>query len=174
VTGEPAVFSTHRAAALLAVVPDALAAEVRALGRDGARWRPAPDAWSVAEVVGHLIEAERRGFAGRIREILRSDDPELRAWDQAAVSAARDDRAADPVALVAELRASRLEGVGLVRTLTADDLARSGVHPDVGALRVDELVAEWVHHDRCHLRQALGVAEAWAWLHMGAARRFDG
>ncbi len=47
------------------------------------------------------------------------------------------------------------------------------MHPKVGVLRVDELVAEWVHHDRCHLRQALGVAEAWAWLHMGAARGFD-
>lgn len=173
-SGGPGELSVHRAAALLAVVPDALAAEVRALGRDGARWRPEPDAWSVAEVLGHLIEAERRGFAGRIREILRVDDPGLRAWDQAEVSIARDDRAADPVALVAELRTMRIDGIALVRSLTPADLARSGVHPKVGVLRVDELVAEWVHHDRTHLRQALEVAQAWAWLRMGAARRFDG
>ena len=171
-SGGPGELSTHRAAALLAVVPDTLAAEVRALGRDGARWRPEPAAWSVSEVVGHLIEAERRGFAGRIREILRADDPELRTWDQDAVAATRDDRAADPVALVTELRTMRIDGVALVRSLSPADLARAGVHPKVGVLRVDELVAEWVHHDRAHLRQALEVAQAWAWLHMGAARRF--
>ena len=35
-------------------------------GDDGG-WRPAPGEWSANECVGHLIEAERRGFAGRIR-----------------------------------------------------------------------------------------------------------
>ncbi len=123
--------------------------------------------------MGHLIEAERRGFAGRIREILATDEPRLLAWDQAAVAAARDDRAADPVVLVAELRAVRLDGIALVRGLAPADLARVGRHPAVGPLRVDELVAEWVHHDRMHLRQALGTAQAWAWTRMGGTRRFS-
>jgi hypothetical protein len=126
-------------------------------------------------VVGHIIEAERRGFAGRIRVILGSDDPEveLAGWDQRAVSAARDDRSADPTVLLAELRALRIDGIALVRGLDAADLARTGRHAVVGILRVDELLAEWVHHDRAHLRQALEVAQAWAWEHMGAARAFD-
>jgi hypothetical protein len=37
---------------------------------------------------------------------------------------------------------------------------------------VDELLAEWVHHDRAHLAQALAVGQAWAWRRMGATRRF--
>ncbi|TMF32444.1 MAG: DinB family protein, partial [Chloroflexi bacterium] len=42
-----------------------------------ARWKPAPREWCVNECVGHLIEAERRAFAGRIRIIL---DNTNRRW----------------------------------------------------------------------------------------------
>lgn len=35
-----------------------------------ATWHPAEGEWCVNEVLGHLIEAEARGFAGRIRQIL--------------------------------------------------------------------------------------------------------
>ena len=51
-----------------------------ALG-DEAGWRPEPGEWSANECVGHLIEAERRGFAGRIRAILAADRPtSRRTW----------------------------------------------------------------------------------------------
>jgi hypothetical protein len=32
---------------------------------------------------------------------------------------------------------------------------------------------EWVHHDRNHLRQILANVQAFAWPHMGNARRFS-
>ena len=56
---------------LLAASAATVVAELRALGAEGG-WRPAPGEWSANECVGHLIEAERRGFAGRIR---RSSSP---------------------------------------------------------------------------------------------------
>ena len=34
----------------------------------------APDEWSADECVGHIIEADRRGRAGRIRRILAEDN----------------------------------------------------------------------------------------------------
>ena len=46
------------------------------------------------------------------------------------------------------------------------------MHPDVGPLRVDELLGEWVHHDRNHVRQLLAVTQARVWRQMGNARRF--
>jgi hypothetical protein len=52
----------------------AAAAEIRtellALPDAAARWHPAPGEWCVLEAVGHLIEADRRAFGGRIRSIL--------------------------------------------------------------------------------------------------------
>jgi len=56
-----------------------------------AAWRPAPEEWCVNEVIGHLIEAERRGFGGRIRTILGADNPGLEGWDSAAVARSRGD-----------------------------------------------------------------------------------
>jgi len=52
--------------------------------------------WSANECAGHLIEPERRGFAGRIRRILVADRPDIPAdlegWDPPAVAEARRDQ----------------------------------------------------------------------------------
>ncbi len=124
-----------------------------------------------------MIETERRGFAGRIRRILAADRPEipadLEAWDPPAVAAARRDHLRAATELAAEFDALRTDGVALVRGLTPADMSRVGVHPDVGPLRVDELLGEWVHHDRNHIRQMLAVTQARVWSQMGNARRFS-
>ncbi len=161
---------------LLAASSATILAELGALGPDGG-WRPEPGEWSANECVGHLIEAERRGFAGRIRLILSGDrpdiPPDLEAWDPPAVAEARRDHERPGADLAAEFAGLRRDGVELVRGLTAADLGRVGLHPDVGPLRVDELLGEWVHHDRNHVRQMLAVTQARVWGQMGNARRFS-
>ena len=67
----------------------------------------------------------------------------------------------------------RAAGVELVRGLQPADMGRVGIHPDVGPLRVDELLGEWVHHDRNHVRQLLAVTQTRVWGQMGNARRFS-
>jgi hypothetical protein len=158
-------------AALLEASLTTIEAEMAALG-EAASWRPAPAEWCANEVVGHLIEAERRGFAGRIRIILASDRPTLEGWDQPAVAAARHDCERSPHELVSELRALREESLDLVAKLTPADLLRSGVHPQVGELSVADLLGEWVHHDRNHTRQLLANTQLRVWPQMGNARRF--
>jgi len=166
------VLGPDQVAPLLAATVAALRAEVRALGVE-AGWRLAPAEWSVNECIGHLFEADARGFAGRIRTILESDGPVLATWDPAAVAAGRHDEQADPIELVEAFAVRRSEGIALVRSLVAGDLERVGIHPAIGPLRVDEILAQWVHHDRNHVRQALAVSQARAWHHMGVTRRFS-
>jgi hypothetical protein len=146
--------------------------ELAALGPE-AGWRPAAGEWSANEVVGHLVEAERRGFAGRIRTILDADRPVLEGWDQPAVAAARRDDLRPAAELAAEFREVRLDSLALVAALRPDDLGRVGIHPRVGELRVDELLGKWVHHDREHVRQLLAVVQRRIWGQMGATRRFS-
>jgi hypothetical protein len=163
-------------AGLLAAASAIVVAELDGLGAEGG-WRPEHGEWSANECVGHLIEAERRGFAGRIRTILDADHPDLppdlEAWDPPAVAEARRDHERDGRALAAEFVALRSDGIALVRSLRPDQLGRRGRHPEVGDLRVDELLGEWVHHDRNHIRQLLGVTQARVWAQMGNARRFS-
>jgi hypothetical protein len=150
----------------------ALRAELDALPDHALSWHPRPGEWCVKEVVGQLIEAERRGFAGRIRIILDANEVALQGWDQDEVARARRDDAGDARALVGELAALREDSVRLVAGLGPAELARRGIHPKVGPLTIAELLHEWVFHDRNHVRQILDNVQGWAWPHMGNAQRF--
>ncbi len=135
-----------------------LEGEITALAEAEANWHPAPGEWCANEVLGHLIEAERRGFAGRIRDILAGKA--LHAWDQAAVARERRDCDRVAMSLWMEFMGLRHDSVALVRGLAAADLEKSGEHPEVGTLRVRDLLHEWIHHDRNHTKQLLARLEA--------------
>ena len=124
-------------------------------------------------VVGHIVEAEKRGFAGRIRIILESDEPELRGWDQPAVAEDRNDCDRRPSEILAEFAPLRKESVILIRSLKPEQLSRGGLHPQVARLTIEELLHEWVHHDGNHLRQAYANVQACVWPGMGNAQRFS-
>jgi hypothetical protein len=171
-TADFRALAPDEVARLLESAAAAIGAELAAQADDVLAWHPAPGEWCAKEVVGHLIESERRGFAGRIRLILSGDEPSLEAWDQVEVARARRDCERPASALIAELDALRRASVALVAGLGARDLQRGGGHPKVGHLRVGDLLHEWVHHDRNHLRQMLANVQAAAWAHMGNARRF--
>jgi DinB family protein len=148
-------------------------AELRALG-DDAGWHQAPEEWCARAVVGHLIEAEKRGFAGRIRMILASDQPKLEAWDQVDVEKQRNDCARLTDSVWMEFMGVRQASVKLVRSLKPADLDRRGIHPKVGELRVRWLLQEWIYHDRNHTKQLLSIAMERVWPHMGNSQKFKG
>ena len=148
--------------------------ELLALG-DDAGWHPAPQGeWCARAVVGHLIEAEKRGFAGRIRIILANDHPTLEDWDQLDVEKQRNDCARVTDSVWMEFMGLRQDSVKLVRALKPADLDRAGIHPKVGELRVRWLLHEWISHDRNHTKQLLSIAHARVWPHMGNAQKFEG
>ena len=168
-----AALTAARTAPLLRAALDAIRAEVSAAPDEALRWRPGPSEWCVLEVIGHLSESEQRGFAGRIRQILDRPGLDLAGWDQEEVAAARRDHERDARALLDELTRLRTEAIDLVNRLTPADLAKYGEHPKVGRLHVSDLLHEWVHHDRNHMRQMLANLQAYVWPHMANAQRFS-
>ena len=54
-------------AGLLQAARDHVVRELTALGDAWAQWRPAPGEWSATECLGHIIEADRRGFGCSLR-----------------------------------------------------------------------------------------------------------
>lgn len=170
----PAELSPARVADLLESTCALVEGEVRALGEDDARWHPAPGEWCVNEVLGHMIEAEKRGFMGRIERMLREDRPHEPGWDQVAVARERKDCERVAMSLFMEWMGIRHRGVEMVRALRADQLDRACVHAKVGELRVRDLLHEWIHHDRNHTRQLLANVQARVWPHMGNAQKFAG
>jgi hypothetical protein len=160
-------------AAVLETSGQAFASLLRGLTPEVASWRPAPEEWCVNECVGHIIEAEKRGFAGRVRIILGANEPQLEDWDQAGVARARQDCERTSRQMLDEFEPLRSESLELVRSLKPEQLQRGGIHPQVARLSVEDLLHEWIHHDANHLRQAYANVQAYVWPHMGNARRFS-
>src|SRR3989337_1419006 len=148
-------LTVDEVARLLHATAEIVAAELYALG-DRAGWRPAGGEWCANEVVGHIVESDRRGFTGRIRRILAApegNEPDEEGWDQPSVAAARGDCAKPGTVLIDELTASRADAIDLVRSLRPEDLDRAALHRAVGRITVRELLNEWCLHDRTHLQQ---------------------
>ncbi len=71
----------------------------------------------------------------------------------------------------AQVRTASLQ---LVESLRPEQLMRTGHHPVVGELSVQDLLYEWAYHDRDHLRQLLANVQWLLWPWMGAAHGFYG
>jgi hypothetical protein len=160
-------------AEILEASGDAVGRLMTSVPQSVARWRPASDQWCVNECVGHLIEAERRAFSGRIRIILEDAEPALEAWDAAEVARERGDCERSSQELLDEFQALRRDSLQLLRSLKPEHLQRGGIHPQVARLTVDELLHEWVHHDGNHLRQAYANVQAYMWPQMGNTQTFS-
>jgi len=119
-------LDAETAAILIGAAGKSFEAELTALPEAIASWHPAPGEWCVKEVIGHVIEAERRGFAGRIREILAAHEPRLETWDQVGVARERGDCYGALAGLLSELSQLRAGSLELVKTLRPADLERGG------------------------------------------------
>lgn len=169
---EPAALEVGDIDRFLASTPVRLRAVVGGLPDRAVEWHQDGKEWCVNEVVGHLIESERRGFAGRIRQLLDEDEPSLAGWDQERVAETRRDCRRDLHLLLDELAKLRSESLTLIRRLQKDDLRRGGKHEEIGYVTVGELLQEWIYHDTVHVKQVLGNIQAYIWPAMGATRKF--
>lgn len=149
----------------LAANAEAIAALVRPVDGNGARWKPSPEAWSIVEVVCHLADEERDDF--RTRVALTLQDPTL-PWppiDPGGWVTARDYASRELGAALADFLAERerslawlggLAGPGVERAADRlvdpawDNAAR---HPAGFTLRAGDLMASWLAHDLLHMRQ---------------------
>lgn len=158
---DPTPLSIHDVITLVRASSQAIAGELRALG-PRATVRPAPGEWCANEVVGHLIETDRRTPASRIRTMIAEDRPQFERWDQPGVAAARRDHEKDPEALLSEFLAARDADLTFVASLDPGVLGRVGIHPRQGEMTVRDTLVKWVRHDREHLAQMLSVTDALA------------
>ncbi len=169
---ETTEFTTDQVAEYLEATCTLVESELKALGVDSG-WHFDPNEWCANQVVGHLVEAEKRGFAGRIREILAGKS-KTSSWDQAAVAKERNDCERIGQSLWMEFMGVRNDSIKLVRSLRPADLVRGIEHPMVGQLSIRDLLHEWISHDRNHTRQLLQIGQERVWPHMGNSQKFKG
>ena len=135
----------HTTAALSALLAD--------VSPDDAGWRPDPGAWSIAEIVGHLLAEERDDFRPRLRSTLEDPRAPWPAIDPE--RAVRDARHAGQD--LARLRRAFLEerraSMTWLKELDGVDWTPTYQHAEFGPITAGDLLASWAAHDVLHLRQ---------------------
>jgi hypothetical protein len=143
----------------LAAFPEQLKRQLEGLEETALRFRPAPDQWSIMEIVGHIVDVGAL-WPGRTHQMLATDNPVLAAVDPNWVRR-RDYHNKQPGFLLIALAEQRAENVQFLRVLRPAQLARTGVHPTRGSLTVEQGIAALADHDRGHSQQITANLEAY-------------
>lgn len=116
------------------------------------RKRPAPDKWSVSEIVAHLAEVEIVvGF--RMRLILGAPGTPIAAFDQDSWVVSGHYEKRDPRKSVEQFRVGREANLGLLKSLTPEQWKHYGMHAERGQETIERIVGMLAGHDLNHLQQ---------------------
>ncbi len=116
--------------------------------------RPRPDEWSARENLAHLAR-HHAVFIERLRRLLAEDRPALGRY-RAEEDPDWPTWAALPLdGILERLRTLRAELVTLVRRLSPQECARTGLHPTFGELDVAGWLEFFLLHEAHHLYTAL-------------------
>ena len=116
------------------------------------RKRPAPDKWSVAEIIAHLADVEIV-VGWRVRSILGAPGTPIQAFDQDAWVEAGHYAERSPRASVAQLKAVRDANLALYKSLSPEQWKHYGMHSERGQESVEHIVRIIAGHDLNHLQQ---------------------
>ncbi len=138
--------------------PKAMAAIFRTLSDDVVRRKPAPDKWSMLEILCHLRDVEQL-FVERYGKIANHDRPQLRMIEQDALAARLRYNEDDPAVALREFQALRAETVALLSALAQQSWERVGVHPKRGDYSIAAHAVMHVAHDANHLTRLRSLRE---------------
>lgn len=121
-----------------------------------------PDGWTVRQVVHHLPDSHLNSYT-RFRLALTEDDPTIRSFDETAWAELPDARTGPVEVSIALLDALHRRWSTLLRRLTADDWRRTFLHPEYGAVTLDECSARVAWHGRHHVAQITALRQRMDW-----------
>jgi len=147
-------FQLDDALSILSHTPVALDAMVRGLPEPWLHANEGPETWSPFDVVGHLVAGERTDWVSRLRLILEHGDRHpFDPFNRTAMfEESKGKSIAELLDTFATLRAQNLETVRALQ-LEPADFARRGMHPSLGSVTLEQLLATWVTHDMTHMVQ---------------------
>ena len=133
--------------------PEIIAAAVAGVDNAALDYKPAPDKWSIREIVAHLGDIEIL-YGCRMRQMLADKQPVIAPIDQDDWARNLRYRAA-PVSESLELhRAARRVNVRLLRQIGVADLGRGAFHPEKQRqVTLEELIGMMAGHDPNHAAQ---------------------
>src|SRR3954454_1738734 len=147
---------------LLEATPAILRGLMSEVSDDDARWKPAPDRFSIAEVLAHLSHSEGHCYRTRVDRFLAEDLPEFEPDDAAMFLDLYKN--ADPEEDFSHFEEQRETNIELLRGLPAETGNRKARHLSAGEITLSQMLHEWAMHDLGHVRQIAELVRARKYL----------
>lgn len=166
------VGSIQPAILLLEKTPKILETMLCDLSGELLHWKPAPDRWSISEVLAHLSDLEPV-YAERCRRMASEESPALQRYDQAK-SPGGDYSRGSAGEHLAHFVCARKASTAFLKGLPASTGERTGVHSELGSITLAHMLNEWASHDLGHIRQIAEIYRAHAFYpYAGAFQKYS-
>lgn len=151
-------FSLSKSLEILERTPAVLTAMLSQLSDGWINCNEGADTWTPKEVVAHLIVCEETNWLPRIRLILsEQEDKAFVAMDMRAHFALAGVHSVED--LLFTFAARRATGLEVLRALNLQpsDFTRTGLHPVIGEVELQQIISTWATHDLTHIGQIARV-----------------
>lgn len=137
-------------------------------------WKPAPDKWSLLEVVCHLYDEEREDFRARVKHTLETPDNPLPPIDPEGWVAARKYAEQDYHKMLEQFLTERKQSVAWLKGLPDPNWANAFQHARFGPLSARLFLDNWLAHDYLHMRQIDRIQYQYLTAHSSVDMRYAG
>ena len=149
------------AIASIAGAPAQLRTAVAGLGKSQLDTRYRPGGWTVRQVVHHLPDSHLNSYS-RFKLGLTEEEPTIRTYHEDRW-AELPDSAADVEMSLALLETLHRRWTILLRALEDRDWARAILHPDLGRMRLDSVLAFYDWHGAHHIAHITRLRQRSGW-----------
>ena len=132
--------------------PSTLLRLIRGMPESALRRRPAPEKWSVTEILAHLAEDELV-TSWRYRLMIERDGATLAAFDQDLWARLGDYAGWSAEDALGMFRLLREANLRMLANLRSEEWERAGEHQERGRITVRDLARHMAAHDVNHIRQ---------------------
>jgi hypothetical protein len=132
--------------------PELLATVLTGAAGEEIDFAPAPDKWTIRQIMAHLADAELVG-AHRLRLVIAEENPTLTAFDQDAWTRNLDYARRKPTQSLDTFRRLRAENYELLKGLPESAFERAGFHTENGSMTLRRLLEGYAGHAESHARQ---------------------
>lgn len=151
-------FEIEKAVEILERTPSVLKSMLGNLSDEWTKSSENTEDWGAFDIIGHYIHAEETNWIPRAEIILKQgENATFEAFDRfAQFERSKGKTLRELLETFAERRRESLE---ILKSwdLTPAQLALTVLHPELGEVKLEQLLATWVVHDLTHLRQITTV-----------------
>jgi len=140
--------------------PAKLEAALSKVPREALKWRPAPDQWSIHEVICHCGDAETV-HASRIRYLLAGDGPAITSFDDDRWLRALDYHSRPLAPEMAAIEGTRAATAALLRLVPDTSWSAAGTHSEQGVYTAEDWLRGVADHLHVHAQQVEDNLAAW-------------